>query len=93
MYAGQPHRCHWEMGSQSLREAGEVRKLHPWRLSEAIWLMGGCGQLGLTPRSAPLGAGGRGRDGWGDAELTWRSAECTSKSARVAGNRNGCGAD
>lgn len=38
MYMGQPHQCCWEMGSQSLREAGEVGKLHPWRLSKHIWL-------------------------------------------------------
>lgn len=66
MHAGQPHWCHWEMGGQSLQEAGEVGKLHPWKLSKRIWLTCGSGQLGLTPRSALLG--GWGRDSRG---LSW----------------------
>lgn len=69
MHAGQPHWCHWEMGSQSLQEAGEVGKLHPWKFFKTYLADCGSGQLGLTPRSALLGGGGWGRDSRGPSWL------------------------
>ena len=71
MHAGQPQQCHWETRSQIFWEAGGVGKLHPWRLSEHIWLTPGCGQLGLMPRCALVAAGGRGRDPRGPSWVGW----------------------